>query len=282
MGGLLPLTCFILNLNMEKQEIKIFVAVVSHGHEKLISKLSCLSALSKQVELTVVLKNNVNLIDSTLPLFAKENEISFIDEMYGLGFGENNNYIYNWCVEYLGLSDDDFFLVLNPDVSVDFDSILSVVRSAIAFKSELSTVNLYKDKMFNVQDDCVRSFPSLVDFIMSYVGLGNKTIIDKSAIYSPQSVDWAAGSFLLFRASLYRKLGGFDSGYFMYCEDIDICWRAQMIFNQKLLFYPNIKAIHFSQHANRKLFSKHFVWHVKSMFRYLLMRYGLRKPFLNK
>ena len=56
------------------------------------------------------------------------------------------------------------------------------------------------------------------------------------------AVDWAAGSFLLFKASLFRKLGGFDPGYFMYCEDIDICWRAQKLFNQQLLFNPNIKA----------------------------------------
>ncbi len=40
-------------------------------------------------------------------------------------------------------------------------------------------------------------------------------------------MEWVAGSFIAFKSSSYRKVQGFDENYFMYCEDIDICYRAK-------------------------------------------------------
>jgi len=38
---------------------------------------------------------------------------------------------------------------------------------------------------------------------------------------------WASGACLMIPASLYAELGGFDSDFFMYCEDVDLSWRAR-------------------------------------------------------
>jgi len=257
--------------------MRIFISVISHGHEDLIRKLGCLSELAKHLDLTIVLKDNIS--SSDLSEFSKSNGIHLIDSNHGLGFGENNNYIFNWCIRNLQLGDDDYFLILNPDVYVGYSDVLKIVELAEEKNAQLATINLFKDEKFEVFDECIRSFPSILDFVSSYTGFGNKTVLNKAKVTEAVEVDWAAGSFLLFKASLYRKLGGFDPNYFMYCEDIDICWRAQKTFGEKLIFFPQIKAIHHAQHANRSLFSKHFIWHVKSMVRYLLLFYGLRKSF---
>jgi N-acetylglucosaminyl-diphospho-decaprenol L-rhamnosyltransferase len=39
-------------------------------------------------------------------------------------------------------------------------------------------------------------------------------------------VDWVSGSFMFWRRAVFEELGGFDEAYFMYGEDVDICWRA--------------------------------------------------------
>jgi N-acetylglucosaminyl-diphospho-decaprenol L-rhamnosyltransferase len=39
-------------------------------------------------------------------------------------------------------------------------------------------------------------------------------------------VDWVSGSFFLIRRSAFEALGGFDERYFMFAEDIDLCFRA--------------------------------------------------------
>ena len=262
--------------------MKVFISVVSHGHEVLISQLGCLAKLALHPNFTVVIKNNKPLPEEGFINYLQDNDIHFIDEAHFLGFGENNNYVYNWCLEKLSLTSDDYFLVLNPDVDVNNTDIIKLVDAMKTYGVQLSTLNLYKDEELINYDYCVRTFPSLFDFIGSYIGLGNKSIVDKKNISKPIEVDWAAGSFLLFKASLYNKLNGFDSNYFMYCEDIDICWRSKKLFQQKLIFFPQIKAVHYAQHANRSILSKHFFWHINSVFRYLTMFYGFRKPLIKK
>jgi len=125
-------------------------------------------------------------------------------------------------------------------------------------------------------DNSIRKFPSLTQFGKSFLGLGNPTIINKNIVSAPTIVDWAAGSFLAFRSSHYAALKGFDEGYFMYCEDVDICYRS-MLLGEQVVFFPQIKMQHLAEHANRSIFSKHFYWHVKSALRFLLKRNGLVK-----
>lgn len=252
--------------------MNVYISVVSHGHGNLIKELGVLTSLSEDFH--VIVKNNKP--DDDLISYAQGKNIDIIDYFYLEGFGSNNNIVYNYCVTELGMRECDLFIVLNPDVSICKESILKLSKEMNVNNILLSTINLYKDFCFSEYDNSIRYFPKLRDFILSFLGMGNRTIIDKNLIDDVSLVDWAAGSFLAFNSGYYSQLKGFDENYFMYCEDIDICYRSSIL-SKKVTFFKSIKAVHLAQHSNRKIFSKHFYWHVKSVFRFILSKYHFTK-----
>ncbi len=48
-------------------------------------------------------------------------------------------------------------------------------------------------------------------------------------IYDPATLKtpWCAAACLMIPQRLHREIGGFDDGFFMYCEDVDYSWRAR-------------------------------------------------------
>ncbi len=48
-------------------------------------------------------------------------------------------------------------------------------------------------------------------------------------IYDPETfvTPWCSGACMMISRRLYAKIGGFDEGFFMYCEDVDYSWRAR-------------------------------------------------------
>lgn len=193
----------------------------------------------------------------------------FLNSRHGLGFGENNNFVFNYCVNALNMSvDSDFFTLLNPDVIITPRAINDLVSNLVSRDVKIADINLFKDESYSVYDPLVRYFPTLPSFVKSFIGKSNPAIINKSLISSSVAVDWCAGSFLAFSAAHYGLLKGFDEGYFMYCEDIDICYRSFKL-GFPVLYFPEIKAIHLAKHHNRKVLSRHFWWHVKSIVRFL-------------
>lgn len=250
----------------------VYISIVSHGHAEVIRNIDSISHLSKYFN--VIVKSNIPGDNLTEYLSVKN--AKWIDSDYNMGFGANNNYIYNYCNKVLDMKSNDYFIVMNPDIFVEPVEIKKLIGEMEENKISIASINLFLDINYTKYDDSIRKFPTLIDFIASFFGLKNEYIYEKKQIKKNKNVDWAAGSFLAFLSSHYQELEGFNENYFMYCEDIDICYRSNQKGN-KLVYYPNIKAIHYAQHASKKILSKHFLWHIKNAIRFLLSK-KLRLP----
>lgn len=249
--------------------MSVFICVVSHGHGNVIRELNCLVELANYHNVVV----KFNKSEPELRSYLLEHGVDFIDSNYMNGFGANNNIVFEYCVNSKGMNQDDFFIVLNPDVFIAAHQVNSLVEKMKCNGVKFACANLYRSFDFDVYDNSIRRFPSVFDFLSSFMGC-NRTIINKDEIDSPCSVDWAAGSFLAFTASHYTSLCGFDESYFMYCEDVDICYRSKML-GIDLVYFPDIKMVHLASHSNRNFFSRHFVWHVKSALLFSMRRLGV-------
>ncbi|MDP3489045.1 MAG: glycosyltransferase family 2 protein [Phenylobacterium sp.] len=58
-----------------------------------------------------------------------------------------------------------------------------------------------------------------------------------------------SGAFFAIRRAGYLSLGGFDEGYFLHVEDIDLCWRVREA-GGEVMFHPNAEVIHLG-HTSR-------------------------------
>jgi GT2 family glycosyltransferase len=166
------------------------------------------------------------------------------------------------------MKNDDLFVVLNPDVVVEpgiFKKLDLIMRKR---NVRLAAPNLFKDEQLKILEGSIRKFPMPWDFISSFVIKSQKTTVNRRHIQKPVEVDWASGAFLAFRAGLYKNLSGFSPKYYLYCEDIDICWRAKVLFNEPTWYIPNIKAVHKGHRHSHSIFSKYICWHISSAFRF--------------
>lgn len=59
----------------------------------------------------------------------------------------------------------------------------------------------------------------------------------------PYRVDWVYGTFMAVRTAVFRRLGGFDARYFVYGEDLDLCYRAAAV-GVRTIHVPEARAVH--------------------------------------
>ncbi|WP_273233854.1 glycosyltransferase [Pseudomonas kuykendallii] len=254
--------------------VRLFTCIVSHGHaDFLISALpNFLSA--KNLYLCVV----DNIGQSSLRDFCSAHGIAYIAQEVKLGFGANNNRAFRYFEKNFHFREADYFICCNPDVWILPGMLEALSSSLDLHKPQIAGINLFVDEQYQFFDSSIRRFPRLGDYLKKALFSYDGTALDKSTITTPVVCDWAAGSFLVFSVQLFKALEGFDEHYFMYFEDVDICLRAWRARGQRVLYIPNVRAVHFAAFRNRAFFSKHFRWYVSSLVRYLWRFYfhGLR------
>jgi GT2 family glycosyltransferase len=71
----------------------------------------------------------------------------------------------------------------------------------------------------------------------------DELVRDEAAYRVRTSPDWVSGACLLVRRRALEDLGGLDDGFFMYCEDIDVCRRLRDA-GYSIVFEPAAEMVH--------------------------------------
>ena len=71
--------------------------------------------------------------------------------------------------------------------------------------------------------------------------------LDRSKTYD---VDAVTGAYLMMPAELYKKLGGFDETFFMYGEDLDLCWKIKAA-GYRVVYYAPVTCVHLKGKSGR-------------------------------
>jgi N-acetylglucosaminyl-diphospho-decaprenol L-rhamnosyltransferase len=147
-----------------------------------------------------------------------------------LGYGAGVN---RGLAALAGASAPEWVLIANADLLVH-PGALSTLRSALEARPAWAMVG---PRILTDDGDVypsVRRFPSFVD-AAGHALLGQFRPENRfTKRYNPGTpegdevveADWISGSCFLARRTALEEIGGFDEAYFMYLEDVDLCWRA--------------------------------------------------------
>jgi N-acetylglucosaminyl-diphospho-decaprenol L-rhamnosyltransferase len=146
--------------------------------------------------------------------------------------------------------DAPWLLVCNPDVRIEAGAVATLVKSLEADPS-LGAVGPRIENVDGSLYPSARTFPDLVDAmghgLFGLVAPNNRwtrryRLLDWDHS-GPADVDWISGACFVARRQAWNQVGGFDPAYFMYMEDVDLCWRLGRA-GWKLGYQPAARVVH--------------------------------------
>ncbi len=256
----------------------VSAVVVNYNAGKFL--IDCVAGLRDEGIDDVVVVDNGSTDGSEAALAAAAPDARWVPSGRNLGYGQGAN---------LGARSGRgrYLLVCNPDIVLRPGAVAALVGALDRDRA----LGIVGPRLVNPDGSLypsARAFPSLVDAIgHGVLGIffpGNRfsrryQLLDWDH-RERRYVDWVSGAFFLARRESWDDLGGFDPSYFMYLEDVDLCWRARRA-GWEIGYEPAAEVLHVQgvsadQHPYRMIAAHHrslwrFAWRSTKGWRRLLL-----------
>ena len=191
--------------------------------------VECVRSLRAEGVKDIVVADNDSTDDSRRALARDDREARFVPTGGNFGYGGGANRGAD-CVS----GSADALLVMNPDTIVQPGAIKAMAEVLEADPA----VGIVGPRLENPDGSLypsARTFPSITEslghgFLGVIAPTNPWTRRYKMLDVAPEQarfVDWISGACFLIRRKTWDDLNGFDDdSYFMFLEDVDLCWRA--------------------------------------------------------
>ena len=237
---------------------EVAAVVVTHGADPALQR--CLEALSPQVDDLVVIANP--------PPPDTDARMIVNDRAYGFAANANKG---------IAATSTPFVVVANPDTDPRPDAV-RILRDFAAGKPRCGIVGpqlLFEDGRWQPSR---RRFPTVSGTIVRRTPLryvlrpeirqtGHYLLEDRPT--KPVEADWMLAAFLLLRREMLAELGGFDPGFRLYGEDIDLCYRAKKA-GWERWYVPQAVVRHtHAAETDRRFLTRRTLWHWRGIARFV-------------
>ncbi len=230
------------------------IIIVNYNVKEFLQNLiHSIYKAAQSLKLEIIVVDNAS--DDGSAEFIKENfpEIILIANNHNVGFSKANN-------QGLAIAKGEYLLLINPDTIVREDTFTEMIK----FFEKNEEAGLAGCKILNpdgtLQLACRRAFPGPWTSFCKVTGLStlfpksrlfaryNLTYLDENKTYE---VDAISGSFMMMIRKVYEEVGGFDEQFFMYGEDLDLCYRIQKA-GYKVFYVHSTQIIHYKGESTRR------------------------------
>ena len=238
------------------ESIKLSIIIVNYNTYSL-TKQTIDSVINQLIPFAyeIILVDNASTDGSIQQLKedfnSQEEFIHIIINNSNLGFGRANNI-------GMKLSKGEYILLLNSDTVVGEDCLekcLNQIQDQVEVGALGCKVVLGDGSLDHA---CKRGFPTPKASLYYFLKLDRKNPM-KYGLYDALhlgedevgEVDALMGAFMLMPRKVLDEVGLFDEDYFMYGEDIDLCYRIKSA-GYKVLYYPEARIIHYKGGSSKK------------------------------
>lgn len=236
--------------------MKLSAIIVNWNTKDLL--INCLNSLfldSFSDEFDVWVVDNASIDGSQEIIRAQFPKVKLISTSQNIGFGAANNLA-------ILQSKGDYIWLLNPDTYIKSGAISALVKFMHDNPRAGAAGSLLLNTDRSLQTSCA-PFPTItreiwrlfhLDKLWTY-GIYNQNQWNRN---EPKEVDVIKGASLILRREAIEEVGIFDEDYFMYTEEVDLCYRLHNA-GWKLYWIPQSEVIHYGGRSTQQVAAEMFL-----------------------
>jgi GT2 family glycosyltransferase len=236
--------------------VRVAAVVVSHGHPRELAE--SLPALEPQVDELVVIAN----VPGSVP-----DGVDAVHNERPLGFGANVN-------RGVALTTAELVLSANPD-AVPEPGAVDALRRFMDEHPRCGVAGPCMRFPDGAWQPSRRRFPTVTGTVVRRTPLRRVVPqrrhfhLDEAPPAAPVEADWMLGGFLLLRRSMLEQLGGFDEGYRLYGEDIDLQYRAMRSGWERWYVPAAVVRHEHKAETDKRWLTRRTLWHWRGVARFV-------------
>ena len=255
------------------------VVIVNYGTFELTKNtINSILNYSYPFSIEIIVVDNASVDDSLSKLkeYFKDN-VKFIASKSNNGFAAGNN-------QALKIVDSKYILLLNSDTLV-WQNTLEDIYNFMENNQDVGACGCQVLLEDNTLDKaCKRSFPNVKNSFFRLFHIPTKSKddnynlddLDDNVVYE---IDCLTGAFIFTRKKVLDSIGLLDETFFMYGEDIDLCYRIKKT-GWKIIYYGKDKITHFKGASSKKQRPKLIYEFYRAMYIYYKKHHSHESSFL--
>lgn len=240
-------------MHIENHHLTLSIIIVNYNVRSFVEQcLRTVLAASQNIDTEIIVVDNGSTdhcIPILQPLFPN---VQFIRSDTNLGFAKANNLA-------LEKASGSFILFLNPDTLLPTDVLSTCLEHFYSHKQTGALGTRMINGWGEFLPESKRALPSFQTAFFKLSGLArifpssglfNRYALGHLSPIENHQVEVLAGAFMMVRKNILDTLGGFDTDYFMYGEDIDLSLRiTQAGYTLHYLGHPAI--VHYKGQSSK-------------------------------